>query len=509
MSDSTKPNTNTDAEAGGIAALFRGFADKYDQDLRGATSPFRREIAPDKVIIGDDKTAVISKTNNSFKLLDYQWFPSDIKRRFADDYYNNIEIAFAKVQSATTGGFLSGIKEAVVDKVNEISNTVEDSINGIKDSVNNVKDMLTGTKKKKIEKNLSNQFNDFIMTFPYAKIYEFKPQDDLGATVSGLATAFKMIDNIVDGAAGFKDTVKAIIDGFYEFILTEFKIDLKNPSSFTDPNARILGIPNKLYKNIISGYYTAYYEIPLLENGDFLSSKGTAGWTQQGFVERYFGTAGSSIKSFMADNIGSGLDIATKPKWSIEGGGEPFKDITIKVMLFNDNIASTFNNLAFIHSFVAGNLWYQDTLIQKASSLYDVELPGRLRYYFCTCDIEVNFVGKVRVLSQGLTYDNVLDKDVIKKDLAKYNIPLTVLSNMNVHVLNNIPDMYEVTFTFHPLLPNNYNTYCAYLRGASEDDVKGVGTQINNVWEQLAKGVDAKVQAANNKTAATQEANKK
>lgn len=494
----TDPKTNSGNTD--VASMFKIVGKAYDRDLRGVTSPFRREIDPDATNKEGDNTGKdtnkINKSRNTFDILSYQWYPSDIKRRFADDYYNNIDIAFAKVQSATSGGLLGGIKDAVMGQVDAIGNTLTDSVNGIKDSINSVKDMFNGNKKV-ITKTLSNQFNDLILTFPYAKVYEFKPQDKLGASISALSTAFKMIDNIVDGGAGFKSTVQAILDGVHEFILSEFKIDIKNPTQLADPNFRIYGLPNKLYKNIISGYYTGYYEIPLLENGDYLSSKGSTGWEAQGFVDRFFGAAGGTIKGFMTDSIGSGLDIATRPKWSISGGGEPFKDITIRATLFNDNITAVFNNLAFIHSFVGGNQWYQDTLIQKCSSLYDVELPGRLRYYFCTCDIEVNFVGKVRVLSRGLTETGTMDTTRIREDLDDLLGLNNVAFNMNPHVLNTIPDIYEITFTFRSLLPNNYNTYYAYLQGSEEDAVQGVGSQINNMWEQLAKSVDAKVTAAN------------
>lgn len=494
MADETQNNTSE-----GIAGLFKNMGDKYDQDVRGATSPFRREISPAGKTADNTKSDLISKDKNSFTLLSYQWYPSDIRRRFADDYYNNIEVAYAKAQNATRGGFLNNIKDAAIDKINAISNTIEDSINQIGDSVNNIKDMINGKKKQPTVKSLTNQFNDYILTFPYAKVYEFKPQDALGATVSTLASGFKMIDTIVDGAAGFKPIVDAIIEGIREFIIKQCQVDIKNISQITDPNFRIYGLPNALYRNLISGYYTGYYEIPILENGEFLQSNGSNGWKQQGFVERFFGdTAGSTIKTFMADNIGSGLDIATRPKWSIEGGGDPFKTITIKVMLFNDNLLAAFSNLAFIHSFVAGNQWYQDTLIQKCSSLYDVELPGRMRYYFCTCDIEVNFVGKTRVISRGLSLDNIiLDKKTLRDDLWMFGIPMATLDNMNPYVLNNIPDMYEMTFTFHSLLPNNYNTYYAHLRGDTKDGVQGVGTQIDTISKQLMDSVSAKVSAAN------------
>ena len=254
-----------------------------------------------------------------------------------------------------------------------------------------------------------------------------------------------------------------------------------------------------MYRNIISGYYTGYYEMPLLDNTDYLKSNGKDGWQSQSYMERYLGSAASTVKSFTSDYIG-GLDIASRPKWTIDGGGEPYGDIEIKVMLFNDNIASTYNNMAFVHSFVGGNLWYQDAIVQKAPSLYDVELPGRMRYYFCACTVSVKFSGKVRVVSS-----NNISSDDLRRVFAKNGwFHFTDLVEMNPYVLNNIPDAYDITFTFTPLLPNNYNTYFAYIQNDEKDSVKGVGSSINNIWTQFLDTFDASLNQASSVNAGEQ-----
>ena len=512
------PDTSKPSSPPTISSIFSATQLEYDRDLRGVTSPFRREIKPagpkvdtrGAVSQSNDNAGVISKPNNTFKINNYQWYPSDILRRFVDDYYNNIDIDFAKNETPAKGGFLSGVVAAAQNEINSVTSGLIDSVNQISDAATNIKNLINGTSTEPTAPTLRNNFDKFIGSFPYAKIYEFKPQDSLGATVAGLATAFKMIDNIVDGGGGFANTINDIITGLQSFILATFKIDIKNPAQLADPNFRIYGLPNGLYRNMISGYYTGYYEIPLLENTDFLNSRGSDGWEAQGFVDRFFGGAGSMVKGFMTDNVGSGLDIATKPKWQVQGGGEPFKDITIKVTLFNDNLKAAYNNMAFIHSFVGGNLWYQDTLIQKCSSLYDVELPGRCRYYFCSCNVEVNFLGKVRVVSLAKNKSDIIKNlSVFTKAKSQSDIILdyNTLNKMNPYVLNNIPDAYDMTFTFHPLLPNNYNTYYSYIIGSDDDAVKGVGSQIDNLWQNLASTVSAAVTTGNatrNATAAKQ-----
>jgi hypothetical protein len=80
---------------------------------------------------------------------------------------------------------------------------------------------------------------------------------------------------------------------------------------------------------------------------------------------------------------------------------------------------------------------------------------------------------------------------------------------MNPYVLNHIPDAYDVTFTFKPLLPNNYNTYYAYILGDEGDDVKGIGTKITNLWENLTNSVNASLtqQQTNTTNAAKEQKN--
>lgn len=457
---------------------------EYDRDLRGATSPFRTEVKAGSDNIGtgrinSEKSSKLSNKQNYFDILSYQWYTSDISRRFRDDYYNNIEIDFAKNQQAKSKSIKDSLVSTVNDTVGNIKDTVVDSYNQIKDSAKNLLDGKKDTSGELL-KEYQNQglFKYYIKSFPFAKVYEFKPRDTLGVTVNALTTAFKMIDSIIDTNGNKSDIMKDIWDGITGFLKSEFGLDVENASSFTDPNTRIYGVPNKMYKNLISGYFTGYYEIPILSNEDFIEVNGSDGWSQQSFTQRFFGDqAAGMVKNFMGEKIGSGFDIATRPKWTIDGGGDGFPATTLEVMLYNDNMTSVLNNLAFLHSFTAGALWYQDTFIQKCSSLYDVEFPGRFRYYFCTCDIKVGCVGKIRKIN---SYNNNF--------LAKY----IDSGKINLEVLNHIPDAYRIQFTFKSLIPNNYNSYVAYIIGSKENEVT-VGQNISSFYEKLAESIQTSV----------------
>lgn len=465
----------------GINNIFTKMGTAYDRDLRGVTSPFRNEVIPENVKSDKpaEKSGKLSRKNNSFDIMSYQWYTSDIERRYSDDYYNNIAVDFAVNASAKS----KGIKGAITDVVNEAGgvvnsafNTVIDSANQISSGVNN---LLGGTSNKQKaadlnKKIIQEKFEYFIKSFPFAKVYEFKPQDTLGANISTMTTMFKLIDTIVDSNSPGGAIMKDMLNGLNSWLVKEFKLDIYDPSTFTNPDTRIMGFPNKMYKNLISGYYTGYYEIPAITYDDFLDSRGSDGWTKQGFTDRFFGSAASTVKNFMSDNIGSGFDIATRPKWSIDGGGDGRDNISFKATLFNDNLNSVFNNLAFIHSFVAGNLWYQDTIIQKCSSLYDVEVPGRFRYYFCTCDVSVKFIGKVRKINNRAALWN------------------NTSMNFNLEVLNNIPDAYDITFNFKSLIPNNYNSYIAYILNEDINNIT-VGQRVDTLMQDMANKVNAAV----------------
>lgn len=481
--------------------LIEKSGDQWDRDLKGPTNPFRQEVAPEGVsyasmaynsetspFIRSDK---ISKSKNYYEINSYQWYTSDIARRFTDDYYNSIKIPFAKKGSASSKGFVDTIIDNAKEKINDAVDTVVDSVNQIVDSVDN---LLNGDKAKDpgpSQEEIQNNFNSYLKTFPYAKVYEFRPRDTLGANLAVLSKAFKCIDKFVDGEGNFTEILEDIFVGVKSFLKEEFQLDLDDARSFTDPYTRIVGLPNKMYKNLISGYYTAYYEIPILEYDGYLNGQGSTGWKAQGFMERMVtDNIASTVKGFMSDKIGSSIDIATRPKWQIEGGGDPFPSIKLELVLFNDTFKALLNNLAFIHSYVSGTLWYQDGFIQKCSALYDVEIPGRFRYYFCTCDISVEYLGKVRQVvdmdKEGK--DNIFLR-WFNKDAGKDNY------SPNLDVLNNVPDAYKLTFTYNSLLPNNYNTYISYVT-QTKDDAVSVGMTLTSLSEKFITAIDTATTAA-------------
>lgn len=476
---------------GDLTESLKNLGKEYDRDIKSATSPFREEIKPEGANYISKKLPLkaISRQNNYYDLTTYQWYTTDIGRRYKDDYYTNIEVPFAKQNNNSSPGFIGTIITNATETVNNAKDTVVDSVNQITNSVDN---LLNGPKPDPLANGHRDDvnklnFSNYLKTFPYAKVYEFKPRDTLGLTVNALITMFKAIDSIIDTNGNMTDILKDMLDGVTTFLNKEFKIDIKNPKTFSDANMRIDGIPNAIYKNLISGYFTGYYEIPVLDYNGFLNVDGAKGWESQSIMQRFFtDSIASTVKGFMDDKIGSGFDIATRPKWSINGGGEGFPSITLELYLFNDTISALFDNLAFIHSYVGGNFWYQDTLIQKCSSLYDVEIPGRFRYYFCTSTIAVEYVGKVR---------QVVD---IKQTDATNNIFLRWFNNLagnnnsspNLDVLNNVPDAYKVTITYQSLIPNNYNSYMSYITQNKNDQVS-VGQTITSFYEKLAESVNA------------------
>lgn len=459
--------------------LFKNIIDIYDRDLRGASSPFRNEIQdPNSTAykIKEKTSGIFSRDNNKFKLNSYQWYTSDLRRWFKEDYFNNIKVD--NYQEPAKGDFvtrsLSPLKDNVTNYVNNISSTYNAAEKGVKNILNPTNVQTDNTDA------LDESFTNFLNSFPIVKIYEFKPQDTLSTNLTILSSIFNLIDEFINSKDSFVNKTLDVVDGFFDFFAKK-GYDLRNRSTFSDPIKRIYSFPNLFYRNLISGYYTGYYEIPVLNYDDFLESKGSNGWSQQGLISRVFGdTIGSTVENFSKNVLGSGLNIATRPRWTIESGGDGRDNISLDLMLYNDNFKSFTENLTFINSFVAGNLWYQDTIIQKCPSLYDIEIPGRFRYYFCTADIKVSYKGKVRKF--------VIDDSKIQE--LKNNIP--EIMSWNIEVFNNIPDVFEVSIKFNSLIPNNYNTYFSYLLN-NEENKANVGSNVKNIYTQVFDSMQAKI----------------
>jgi len=251
----------------------------------------------------------------------------------------------------------------------------------------------------------------------------------------------------------------------------------------TSDQGRVIDVPKFFYQSLITGYFAAMYDIPFIDHVEYLNGGGAEGWSPRSLKERILPGGLSGFLSKFSDTLAA-FDIASKPKWQLTGTGPTYKEISVEFVLFNENIDALAKNIKFLHSIVPGNMWVQDQMLQRSSSLYDVEIPGRMRWFFCKADISSEFAGKVRYM----TDDQI--KTIIDRITTNSSI------SINPEAFRFIPDQYKMTISFTPLLPNNFNTYLFYL-GNYADKVE-VGEQRLDVSSGILEATAASLKDAQN-----------
>lgn len=484
----------------------------YDPDLRGEVSPFRIPISRGK---NQQKEEFIN--HNIFELTDYKWYTSDFRRMFEYDYYNKIyqDIGYFPIPEKYDNTFLGQGKKAIDDLYGNGKNYINGVVTEAKNAFNNTKDSVKSLfgaddEEKDISKQITTNFNAYLNSFQKIKVLEFKPDDMLTMRLNLITAFFKTYTSDKSNISSDSITQKFLdymADSFDKIKATLKTIQIQWDNIKSMDSTQRIGFAIEMYKNIISGFYTASYEFPLLDGTGrnlFLNSDGKEGWSQQSFMNRFHGQGDESIISKVsgfikgtAEMLGvQGFDIASRPKWGLERGGSVYNEgmgVEVKFMLYNNDLHSFKANTKLINCFVGGNLWLQDTFIQKSSSLYTVEIPGRAYLSLCSASIKVSFVGKIRKLPEpnaGYLTQCTEDKDtgqavsLRKLDSAMYN----------KQILLNIPDAYEVTIVFNSLLPNNFNTYMMNINKVSNIQV---GQQITSYYEKFLENVKTQIDIEN------------
>jgi hypothetical protein len=172
------------------------------------------------------------------------------------------------------------------------------------------------------------------------------------------------------------------------------------------------------------------------------------------------------------------FDVAGRPKFSLEGNNPLPDTVTTTFNLHNYNIDALIANLKFIHSITAGAFWIQSGFMQVSSNLYDVEIPGRFRYYLCKANVKVDWSGKVRSMREA--------------QLKQIRSAFPKISNREA--ISKFPDMYTVTLEFYSLMPNNFNTHLNYLIGANE---VSVGQYKDNKTDKVGTAILLEIENAN------------
>lgn len=473
-------------------AFLKTITDHYADDLR--ETPFRDSITPEKDVGASVST---QSKKNSFPLNSYQWYTSDYPRIFVYDYYNKIASItqdYVAPKPAGTGilGAISSAATAIVDNATSYVDTVSNDIKNIAKSL--------GIIDSNTQKTITTDFNKYLQSFPKIKAYEIKVNDNLTILLNVLMKGLQMVSDIsqyasYDNSNNTADKIKNSTNIFLNTVGANFKTMWKGitghedfASSYTPENRIKFAVI--IYRSLISGTYTAYYELPFMndESRNYLSSDGNSGWKSENLGTALDGVIPfiNQIKSFASKFMEGGIDIASRPKWN-SSSVTNYQPIKTNFTLFNDTYEHFEQNLKFIHTFVAGNLWVQDVLVQRSSSLYDVEIPGRTRQCFCSANVSVKYSGKVRINDKIFagSGDMISLDDVVNGKLLLQ--PHMDLKNRDL--LRYIPDAFEVDVEFHSLVPNNFNTYMSYV--SFNDVIPSVGGTISSIEQKIADNIAA------------------
>lgn len=318
--------------------------------------------------------------------------------------------------------------------------------------------------------------------------------NSLGANQGELITAAKNLTTAVK--QGFNSTLSKM--AFRE---------IPNKDSYNI----LYDVGSALYRRIISGVYMNKYILPFNNIKQYLEFDDTNSWNVQSALE-------SKLFSTVANIIGV---YAPTLRWDMHGDGTKFPAITFTINLFNRNYNAFLKNYTLLNSLVPGAMWSQNGLIQTASTLYDVDIEGRTRFFFAAAKMSATFEGRIRRypftkhLQKRLDEFDVLDSyNVLAGPLAEANILTSPNEDVPViaplRIPEYIPDVYKLEITIQSLLPNNLNTYLmgiietqersyptpnlisnnysnvsidSYLRSA-QTLISEVNTALNNIMEE-------------------------
>ena len=430
-----------------------------EHDYRGIFTPGRKEITE----LDSDSVDTKNINKNVFNLNDYFWYPENFSNILINkDVFNNSDDLMNKAPDEGTG-YLGMI-------INEFQNSF---------------DKITSFFDKK-KNNPRTPIDVILSDVPHLKIYEYQPVQETTSFLNNM----KMIYNILDNMIGKSDDGRSTLDKMKQVFSEEgldniIKESMGNNASSTDPThiQNVIHIPNWFYEHMIGGTYTASYKLPFFNKTEYLNAMGQSGWSSRSMKQQFFG----NFLSGLIDKIpGIGqFDIAGKPKFSLEGNNPLHDPITTSFYLHNYNFDALISNLALIYSLVSGAFWIQNKFLQQSSNLYDVEVPGRFRYYLCKCNIKVDFYGKVRQLNDSQIAE-------IQKNFPKIT---------NKDAISKVPDSYLITLDFASLLPNNFNIFLDYLIGRNKINV---GQYVEGKGSKFGSSVMKTLKSTNQHKADTQ-----
>jgi hypothetical protein len=141
-------------------------------------------------------------------------------------------------------------------------------------------------------------------------------------------------------------------------------------------------------------------------------------------------------------------------------------------------------NLAFIWSFGATTQAVTDYIMFRPPYLYDIEVPGGVRYKYCTCGFQVTAMGKLRRVTSLQQNGSNANGDTLCK-LFKSICGIDV----NPNAISHVPDYYKVDIVFRSLLPNMWNFIDSFLHDGNT--VPSTGKELRHMLAKLVENFNA------------------
>lgn len=313
----------------------------------------------------------------------------------------------------------------------------------------------------------SSKIRNLRESVPKITLLEFKPSTNYTVNWLDLFQRSAKLGETVYNSLGAnqgelitaaKNLTTAVKQGFNSTLSKMAFREIPNKDSYNI----LYDVGSALYRRIISGVYMNKYILPFNNIKQYLEFDDTNSWNVQSALE-------SKLFSTVANIIGV---YAPTLRWDMHGDGTKFPAITFTINLFNRNYSTFLKNYTLLNSLIPGAMWSQNGLIQTASTLYDVDIEGRTRFFFAAAKMSATFEGRIRrypftaQLQARLNGTDVLDHNVISNGplgkaqvLESINVINQDFSIVPLRIPEYIPDVYKLEITIQSLLPNNLNTY--------------------------------------------------
>lgn len=430
-----------------------------------------------------------------------------------DDNPNNTKLEFYKESSggnAILNALNNGVKKIVSVGMNQVM-SVANKAQGIYDSVSSLFGGDDGDKKMSLSASmLENQRIPFLAAQPYIEVRGIHVTENVRSTLEIIQSVTKMADSAWQTV---KDAIKLDFsavgdalgkgnDAVIKAVNSTFFADGKDaPKDWKEMitkmfsnDYRLHGVAEQMIRQCVSGRYTMTCKIPLIanRNATLIQSSGQGGFKNGATGYQLTGNKKSDdfvtmMKQTATEDFNIGL--SDMIKWVYDPKGEESytaSPVDTTFTIYNDTLEHFMVNYAFIFGFMSTTKATTDGFLVRAPYLYDIIVPGGVRYMLCTCDASVKCVGKMRRLTA--------DTDSIGR---MFNNAMHVPINGNS--IEYIPDAYEVRVKFKSALPDLWNFIEAYINmNTQSQKYVPIGTEISSTLATFAKNLVAGVGGSGN-----------